>query len=75
MIRVIGMVTDAKEEMGSLRQIGKFIVPKTKQKTMLCYEFMMPPKANVISFQFLSNYGGKEVCAPKIYLFSAQKEG
>lgn len=70
LIRVIGMVTESKEEMGSLRQIGKFVVPKTQSKSHLCYEFATPPKANVISFQFLANYGGKELCPPKIYLFN-----
>ncbi len=71
LIRVLGIVTgDSKGAIVSFSAVGRFVVPKAKAKTYLCFEFPVPQRVNVLTFQFLSNYGAKEIQPPKIYLFN-----
>jgi hypothetical protein len=60
MIRVVGITTDAKGEMTALRQICKIVVPKVKANTELFFDFAQPTIANIVTFEFVSNYGGTE---------------
>jgi hypothetical protein len=91
LIRVLAIVTgESKGEILSFRPIGRFVLPKARPRTYLCFEFSSssssnsnngspsssvsaappaPLRANILTFQFLSNYGGRETQPPKIYLF------
>lgn len=60
LIRVVGITTDVKGEMVSLRQLFKVIVPKVRPNSELHYDFNSPILANIVTFEFLSNYGGQE---------------
>ena len=103
LIRVLAIVTgEAKGEIVSFRPVGRFVLPKARPRTYLCFEFSSSPsssssssssspssslstssttpsscatpaplRANILTFQFLSNYGGRETQPPKIYLFSS----
>ncbi len=69
LIRVVGITTDAKGEMASLRQICRMVIPKTKTNTELYFDFGTPTQANIVTFEFLSNYGGTEQVPPKVALY------
>ena len=59
-IRVVGIITDPKGEMVSLRQICKTLIPMVKASTELFFQFPSPTTSNIVTFEFLSNYGGVE---------------
>ncbi|PRP77728.1 SAC9 protein-like protein [Planoprotostelium fungivorum] len=69
-IRVIGTTTNARGDLLELTQLGRFVIPKTKHNTELHFAFERPTSANIITVEFLSNYGGFEQVPPKITLFS-----
>jgi hypothetical protein len=68
-IRVVGIVTDGKGEMVAMRQICRVIIPKSKANAELYFDFATPTQANIVTFEFLSNYGGTEQVPPKVALY------
>jgi len=70
LIRVIGITTDQKGEMVSLRQICRTVIPKVRANTELYVDFNTATQANIITFEFLCSYGAAEQVPPKIALFS-----
>ena len=72
LIRVVGITTDAKGEMTALRQICRVVVPKSKPNVELYFDLAVPTQANIITFEFLSNYGALEQVPPKVSLYQYQ---
>ena len=65
-LRVLAIMTDFRGDASSMRQILSLVIPKCKPGTELYYEFLQPTYANVITMEFVSNYGGVELCIPQI---------
>lgn len=68
-IRVFGITTDAKGEMVGFNQIARVIVPKCKANTELYYDFNEPTLVNIVTFEFINNYGAVEQIPPKVALY------
>jgi len=69
MIRVQILYTDPKGAVLHQYSVGKFVIPKAQPATQMYFEFKKPIKGNIVSFEFLCNYGGREICPSKINLF------
>jgi len=69
MIRVQILYTDPKGAVLHQYSVGKFVIPKAQPATQMYFEFKKPIKGNIVSFEFLCNYGGQEICPSKINLF------
>jgi len=68
LMRIVGITTDSHGDLSTMRQISNIILPKCKAGTELFYEFPTPETANIVTFEFVSNYGGNELCTPQIRL-------
>jgi len=69
MIRVQILYTDPNGAVLHQYSVGKFVIPKAQLSTQMYFEFKKPIKGNIVSFEFLCNYGGHEICPSKINLF------
>jgi hypothetical protein len=49
--------------------LGKYIIPKTQPNTKLSYDFDEPSNHNILTFEFLTSYGAKDVgnCSISLY--------
>jgi hypothetical protein len=72
-VRVYGITTDAKGDMVAFNQISRVIVPKCKSNTELYYDFSAPTLVNIVTFEFVSNYGAVEQIPPKVALYYYEK--
>lgn len=62
----------SKTEKGEFTQqvVGQYTIPKVSQGTSLCYDFPQTyERVEVARFEFLSNYGARETCPSKIFLY------
>jgi hypothetical protein len=73
LLRVWGITTDTRGDPSSMKQISNVVIPKCKHGSELFYEFPTATFANIISFEFVSNYGGVELCTPQIRITKYQQ--
>lgn len=73
LVRIVGITTDSKGEMSSLKPLSKTIIPKCKANTELHFYFATPNLANIVTFEFVSYYGGNndQGFPSKVTLFSS----
>jgi len=70
-VKVIGGVSDQKPVWTEpLREIGRYLIPRTQPNLVLHYYFSEPQSVTVLTFVFLSHSGGNLSAVPKISLFS-----
>eukprot|EP00164_Ancoracysta_twista_P003230 GFYU01004316.1.p1 GENE.GFYU01004316.1~~GFYU01004316.1.p1 ORF type:complete len:1457 (+),score=347.58 GFYU01004316.1:158-4528(+) len=69
-IRITGFKTKkASGQIVSQHDLGTFTVPKVAPRTPLYYDFPERVNVNLITFEFLKNYGGETTSSPKPSLF------
>jgi len=68
-IRVSGVVTGPEKSVLSMQLLGKYIIPKTQPNAKLSYDFDVPSNHNILTFEFLTSYGAKDVgiCSISLY--------
>jgi hypothetical protein len=62
---------EKQNQLISFQQIAKYVIPKTAPNTVLSYDFLKPITDNIITFEFLSSFGGSqfEISVPKVTLY------
>jgi hypothetical protein len=71
-IRVIGITTNNQGQVSSMKQILQVLVPLSKAGTALFYPLVDAQKmqVNMLTFEFRSNYGGKETSPPSLTIWA-----